>query len=61
MEDALRITLLQRIVGGVIETIPDAVTVTDRRGVIIFANTSAERLLGLPRSDIVGRAFDDIR
>ncbi|HZD59059.1 MAG TPA: PAS domain S-box protein, partial [Anaerolineae bacterium] len=61
MQDDVRKARLQRIVGEVIETIPDAVTVTDENGVIIFANSAAEKILGLSRDDIVGRAYNDVR
>lgn len=61
MEDEFSIPLLKKILGGVIESIADAVTVTDRKGTIVFANSAAERLLGLPRNDIVGRTYDDIK
>jgi PAS domain S-box-containing protein len=39
----------------VVERIPDAVVVTDARGVVVDANPAAARLTGGPRSDMVGR------
>lgn len=43
----------------VIETIADGVLVLSKEGRAVFANRSAERILGLRRSDILGRAYND--
>lgn len=42
----------------IVETIPDGVIILDRDGFITFANATAEKLLGLTRSQIVGRAYN---
>jgi len=39
----------------VLEWMPDAVLVTDRDGVIVFANQQAEDMTGYRRSELVGR------
>src|SRR5919112_1095864 len=39
----------------VVERIPDAVVVTDARGVIVDANPAAANLAGRPRADMIGR------
>ncbi|GAB1480063.1 hypothetical protein MASR2M74_26350 [Paracoccaceae bacterium] len=43
----------------IMETNVAAVAVMNEEGVISFANAEAERVLGLPRSQIVGREFRD--
>jgi len=49
---------LRRVVGGIIETIPDGVVAYDRNGHITFANCAAEKLLGLPREEIIGQVYN---
>ncbi|MDI6817332.1 MAG: PAS domain S-box protein [Actinomycetota bacterium] len=44
---------LRCIVGGIIEAIPDAVIVTDEDGIIIFANSATETILGVERDRII--------
>jgi len=44
---------------NVVETIPDAITITDATGRITFANAAAERLLRLPRGEILRRTHHD--
>jgi PAS domain S-box-containing protein len=41
-----------------VETLVEGIVVTDVDGHIALANAAAQRILGLRRSDIVGRAFD---
>ena len=43
----------------IMETNVAAVAVLNDEGIISFANAEAERVLGLPRSDIIGRHFYD--
>ncbi len=43
----------------VVETVPDAITIVDAAGQIMFANAAAERILGLTRSHLTGRQYDD--
>jgi len=47
---------LEQIIG----TFHDGIIVTNRHGRIAFANTAAEKILGLNKSDIVGRNFKDL-
>ena len=44
---------------SVVETIPDAITITEATGRITFANAAAERLLRLPRGEILRRTHHD--
>ena len=43
----------------VMETSPVAITVLDTEGVITLANTQAEKVLGLSRTEVEGRAYND--
>ncbi len=43
----------------IVETIPDGITIVDREGAITFANSSAERILGLTRAGITQRTYND--
>ncbi len=43
----------------VVETIADGITILDSNGRITFANAAAERILGLTRSAIAGRTYND--
>lgn len=43
----------------IVETIADGVLVLSKEGRIIFANRSAEKILGLRRSAIIGRTYND--
>jgi len=43
----------------IVETIADGITILDRNGRHIFANAAAERILGLPRSTITRRTYND--
>lgn len=45
--------------GRVIEAIADGILIVNRRGRFDFANAAAERILGVDRSEIIGRRFDD--
>ncbi|QPV61618.1 PAS domain S-box protein [Halosimplex litoreum] len=44
---------------GLFETSPTGIAVIDADGRIVRANAAAEDVLGLERSDVVGRAFDE--
>jgi diguanylate cyclase (GGDEF)-like protein/PAS domain S-box-containing protein len=55
-EDTVRAST-QRLV-SVIEMVPDGITILDQHGNITFANPTAERLLGLTHSQIIGRAYN---
>lgn len=43
----------------IVETIAEGITIVDARGHITFANAAAERILGLSRSDITQRTYND--
>jgi PAS domain S-box-containing protein len=45
---------------AVLEVLPDALLVADARGDVVLANAAAERLLGRPRSALVGSALDSL-
>jgi hypothetical protein len=45
---------------GIFQTIPDGIVTVDRSGQIISANPAAEVILKLTRSDITGRAYNDL-
>lgn len=55
-EDTVRASA-QRLV-SVVEMVPDGIVILDQNGNITFANLTAERLLGLTRSSIVGRPYN---
>lgn len=42
----------------IVETIPDAVAVVERSGLITFVNRAAEGILGLSRSEICMRTYN---
>jgi|GEM_PF-1683990 len=44
---------------GIVETAPVGIVIVGRDGGISFANTAAEKILGLERSDISGRTYND--
>jgi PAS domain S-box-containing protein len=44
---------------GIMETVPIGIVILDKGGNITFANAAAEQTLGLERSDISGRAYND--
>jgi PAS domain S-box-containing protein len=43
----------------VVETISEAILILDQNGSITFANAPAEKILGLPRSEIINRSHND--
>jgi diguanylate cyclase (GGDEF)-like protein/PAS domain S-box-containing protein len=47
----------QRLV-SLVETVPDGIVILDQNGNITFANPTAERLLGLTRSQVAGRPYN---
>jgi PAS domain S-box-containing protein/putative nucleotidyltransferase with HDIG domain len=49
----------QERLSRIVETAPDGITIVDRKGRITFANAAAERILGLSRSDITQRVYND--
>lgn len=55
-EDNVRAST-QRLV-SVVEMVPDGIVILDQNGDITFANRTAERLLGLKRSQIVGHLYN---
>lgn len=42
----------------IIEAVPDGLIIIDRNGQIIFANAVAEKIAGIPRSFIIGQAYN---
>jgi PAS domain S-box-containing protein/putative nucleotidyltransferase with HDIG domain len=47
------------LINRMMETSPIGITMVDTEGRILFANTQAERILGLTRDKIKGRAYND--
>jgi PAS domain S-box-containing protein len=45
-------------VRGLIESAPDAMIITDRRGLIVLVNAQAERLFGFTRRELIGQLVD---
>jgi diguanylate cyclase (GGDEF)-like protein/PAS domain S-box-containing protein len=45
---------------ALLDGLPDAILLLDRGGAIAYANEVAERLYGLPRSELVGRMFPEL-
>ena len=43
----------------IVETIPDGIMIVNREGAITYANSSAERILGLTRATITERSYND--
>lgn len=43
----------------IVETVPDGIVILDTAGVITFANKAAERILGLSRSTVTSRRYND--
>jgi len=44
----------------ILDTIPDGVTILDQNGRVTYANAAAEKMFGLNRADMLGRAFHDL-
>ncbi len=55
-EDTVRAST-QRL-ASVVEMVPDGILIVDKHGSVTFANPTAERLLGLTHSQIVGRGYN---
>jgi PAS domain S-box-containing protein len=49
----------QELLTRIVETVTDGIYVVDRDGRMSFANTAAERILGLTRAQIAEHSFDD--
>ncbi|MBD3275895.1 MAG: PAS domain S-box protein [Candidatus Marinimicrobia bacterium] len=49
----------RKLLEQITETVPVGVVKIDAEGKILYANQRAEEILGLTRSEIAGRAFDD--
>ena len=45
---------------ALLDGLPDAILLLDRGGAIAYANEAAERLYGLPRSELAGRMFPEL-
>jgi PAS domain S-box-containing protein len=56
-EDALRES--EQRLESIVETTPAGITMLDRDGRITYANAAAEQILGLTRSDITARVYND--
>ncbi len=50
----------EQLLQNVLETVPNGISVVDRAGRIVMANTEAERLLRLSKSEIAHRSYDDV-
>ncbi|MCJ7639602.1 MAG: PAS domain S-box protein, partial [Euryarchaeota archaeon] len=48
----------RNLVNRIMETSPAAITMVDRQGKITFANTRAEKILGLTKDDITQRSYN---
>ena len=46
------------LMGRIVETSPVGITIVNREGQITFANTKAEEILGLTKSEITGRTYN---
>jgi PAS domain S-box-containing protein len=59
-QDAMLETPSQQhdLVSRLLETSPAGITMVDRTGQIMFANARAEQVLGLRRTEVIGRAYD---
>lgn len=51
---------MQGIRATIVDSIDDAVVVTDRSRVVVAWNTAMEALMGCPRTDALGAAVDDV-
>ncbi len=51
----------ERLLERILETVPNGIAVVDCSGQIVRANAEAERILGLARSSIAGRTYDDVQ
>jgi diguanylate cyclase (GGDEF)-like protein/PAS domain S-box-containing protein len=60
MEPSAHAPTLEIPYRAVAEIVPDAVLVTDERGVVAYANRAAERLLGHDLGGLVGIALDEL-
>ncbi|MBP7690569.1 MAG: PAS domain S-box protein [Anaerolineales bacterium] len=56
-EAALRAS--EQRLARLVETVPEGIVIVDAAGQITFANAAAEQLLGLTRSALAGRKYDD--
>lgn len=56
-EEALRVS--EERLSRLVETVPGGIVILGTDGKIEFANSAAERILGLPHDQIVGRAYND--
>ena len=55
----MRIRTSEERLTRIVETVPDGIVIVDREGAITFANPSAERILGLTRTGITQRSYND--
>ncbi len=59
-EEALQRARSAQLFADLLESAPDAMMVSDRSGIIVFANSQAERLFDLPRAELVGAALGSL-
>jgi PAS domain S-box-containing protein len=57
-EEALRAS--EEKLSRIVETIGQGIVILDRKGRFTYANAVAERILGLPRDEIVRRTYNDL-
>ncbi len=50
----------QMIVGKVLESLPDAVIVIDRDGIMRVVNAQSELMFGYPRQELIGKAIEKL-
>jgi PAS domain S-box-containing protein len=48
------------LAGAILQALPDALVVTDLRGVILMVNQRAEQMFGYHRSELIGRQVDTL-
>ncbi|WOD38013.1 PAS domain S-box protein [Nodosilinea sp. E11] len=58
IEDALRASEAQ--LSSIFETIPNGIVILDQSGQLITANSAAEEMFRLSRSELAGRAYNDL-
>ncbi|MFY9614140.1 MAG: PAS domain-containing protein [Candidatus Dormiibacterota bacterium] len=60
LEAAVLNSDLNLILGSVVETVAEGICILDRKSLVRFANREAERILGVSRQAMIGRAIIDL-